>query len=487
MRQWVWGLALTVGLSGCQLMPTFPDGKQVTGGGGATSREFPDVIQGLNFRDLSSAGQGLIANGGGNLVGSNGNTLVRAGAVQPGAAPAAAPVMGTDMAVMAPTGKVAAEAGKVSPSGGGGAHSGNVWGGLGYGYYGYFGGSGEQMALVSAQEAELPGSKGGLQEIMNTIAAPVLKNWATDARLVSSFATLGADGLLAEGVDSDTSIGSPIGMVKPAVAIALPDRGGPVVEPGGMWSLIYNSTRRNEVLQFHVRRSKTTVIRMRFAPVQLVAERVQVDSAEAVKRLTKAITDKAFQSIEEKSRKDYFTGQSFEQPQTGQWDNEYSRTEVVYAVPGKARWNASLEQSLGKLVWQLNFYSSEGGDVPVPMMGDAEPGAVSSSTSAVSESEPGVSGGSAGMIAPAPCVPSFKPGTQWRQGWFNNSGSGLIDAQTGEVIRFSRPTRSFYRDGKGVVMPIECAPSAVPLPVPSAATTPTPTSAPNSSSGSGAS
>jgi hypothetical protein len=43
---------------------------------------------------------------------------------------------------------------------------------------------------------------------------------------------------------------------------------------------------------------------------------------------------------------------------------------------------------------------------------------------------------------PEPC-----PSPKWveEQGWFNNSAQGMVDAETGTVIRFTRPTRNYYR------------------------------------------
>ncbi|MNS07153.1 hypothetical protein D3C72_385890 [compost metagenome] len=281
-----------------------------------------------------------------------------------------------------------------SPLSPGGVASGNVYGG-GYGYgYAYVGGPSVPMALVSVTEAEAAGSRGPLKAILETLVAPVLKDWAPDAHLVSSSGSLDAEG-------------------RALVPSPSPSPGQPAYGYyGGYdagWRLSYASPTRQEALNFHVMADKTLVIRMRWAPLNLAATPIGVDADEAVKKLTAAIEDATFKAEEEKTGTDYFFGTAFQPaPVFGAPGPYQERVESVYDVPPEARWNATLQSILGKQVWELYFYRP------------------------YTETDP-------------------PPSTGY---WFDNSARGMVDAQTGGVIRFTRPSKRYYPTG----------PSAMPLP-----------------------
>ncbi|MDB5100681.1 MAG: hypothetical protein JWM80_5102 [Cyanobacteria bacterium RYN_339] len=413
-----------------------------------------EPLNGIEFKPITAGTSkfianngGIVAAGGGNIVAAGGGNIVAAGggnAVSTNASGAVAMAPSAKSAA-APSAAIASDArgestglGIVSNGGGGlvantppqdtasggGAYSGNVW--SYYGYNGYFGGYGDQqMALVSMQQAELPGNKGGFADVIGTTAAPIVKAWAADARLVSSSAMVGNDGALLPA-DANNGGGGP--MMGKMIAVDSAIYGG-YGDPTG-WSLTYASTRRTEVLSFTVTPAKTTVVRMRWEPLNLDPARVSADSTSAVKKIIAAVKDKGFKGAEETSGKDYFLGFPFDQPKTGQWDGDYQRTEVVYDVPANARWNVSLQEIMGKLVWQMNYYAPYEG--VTTNVGVATPA-----------SEPMIVAAGAGndTAKPAPCTPKF----QEQSGWFNNSAQGMVDAETGTVIRFSRPTRSFYK------------------------------------------
>ncbi|HEY9765376.1 MAG TPA: hypothetical protein V6C82_03390 [Chroococcales cyanobacterium] len=267
--------------------------------------------------------------------------------------------------------------------------SGNAYGSYMYGYYGLD----REMSLVSASQAETSGFNGSsFQELLQTIVTPVVKNWATDARMVRSEGDLAEDGTLGEGGFNPS------------------------------WRLSYISAERQEEIDFVVGASKTLVIRLHWAPLNLSPETVAVDSATALKTLKAAIMDKEAKSEEEKSGLDYFLGTAFVKP-------EYSpgyRSEVLYELPPAARWIVGLRYTLGHLFWIIN------------------------GNPAISMNQNG---------------PDY---------WLNNSVTGMIDAQSGALIRFSRPSKVFY------VMPAPM-PSPVPgikMPFPSITPTPSPTSTP---------
>jgi hypothetical protein len=327
--------------------------------------------------------------------------------------------IGTGSAVPAPAATsaptVVPSASALSP---GGATSGNIYGG-GYGYgYGYYGGSSVPMALVSVTEAEAPGSRGPLKAILETLVAPVLKDWATDAHLVSSSGSLDAEGQALVPSPTPSSMATPPGYGY---------YGG--YDTG--WRLSYVSPSRQEALNFHVAADKTLVIRMRWAPLNLAATPIAVDADEAVKKLTAAIEDQAFRSEEEKTGTDYFFGTAFQPVPTVPPGGYQERVEIVYDVPPQARWNATLQSVLGKQVWELNYYR------------------------AYSESDP------------PPQAPDH---------WFDNSARGMVDAQTGVVVRFTRPSKRYFPQYPSPMPPTSIPSPIVPTMPPSP---PSPTTAPS--------
>jgi hypothetical protein len=245
--------------------------------------------------------------------------------------------------------------------------------------------------------------------------------------------------------------------------------GGYYGEQAG-WRLTYLSPTRNEMLSFFVTPQKTLIVRMRWAPLTLSPESVTVDSASAIKKLIAAIEDKSARGEEEKSGLDYFLGTPFDQPKTPNGDDNYSKAEVVYDVPDKVRWNVSLQSVMGRMVWELNYYGYEemgyGGGVIAASTGTAVAVAAPAAEAKFAlQSTPAI------MPMPRP-MPSSQPGQpgEWRESYFQNNARGMIDAQTGAVIRFTRPVRHFYRDWSYQPTPM---PSLMPKPSPVPSTAPT--------------
>jgi hypothetical protein len=449
-----------------------------------TGNQPAEPLAGISFRPISPANSqylsGLISAGGLGLtsgqVGGNAAPRATAEAATSKSAPAAAPAPAADAVL---SGGDSASNAAVQTIGG--AYSGNVWGGLGYQYYFGFGG-GEQMSLVSVQEADAAGSSGGFTEAL-AIVAPVVKAWAPDARLTESRSALNNEGQLnVRPMPAGADV---------AVSTRASMDGGSPFNAGEGWRFVYLSSSRNEMLQFVVMPDKTSILRLRWAPLDLDPARVKVGSQAAISALIKAISDKSFRGEEETSQKDYFFGHAFTQPKTGEWDNENHTTEVLYQVPSNARWNVSLQQVVGKLVWDINWYasddgsgvsvspglpgSSEPGVVAGSMPGSSEPGVVEGSMPGSTEpgGAPGASEGSSGDEAvtsseggtastqaafrlrqastigmvpvpePFPVPPAPCPGgaRQEKNVYTNNGGQGMVDAETGTVIRFTRPTR----------------------------------------------
>ena len=306
-----------------------------------------------------------------------------------------------------------------------GLSSGNMNGGYGYAYaYGPgYGGGSEPTALVSLTESSTAGAKGTYQQLLASVVQPVLADWAKDGKLLSVYASTGSDGLLPEPSPA------PAGYPEGCQVYQSPEEAG--------WRLSYYSKSLNEMLNFHVTPAKTLVVRARWAPLDLAAVPVAVDNDAALEALVAAIETPGFQGAEEKSGEDYFMGGTFTSPTPcfgpaiptpmpvaigpaggmpypePTYDAYANRLEVVHDVPATARWNVNLQVILGKPVWELSFYApyEPFPARPVPMTKEEA------------------------MAQPPYEDPGFH---------FNNSARGLVDAVTGTVIRFSRPSKQHY-------------------------------------------
>lgn len=453
-------LVLITGLlAGCNVPLLTAGGKPPVGAG---VNQPAEPLAGITFKPISAANARLIGSGGGNIVSAGAGNAVSMDSAR-AAAPAAAPMPGAVAeGAMAPnSGGVIGKSASAPGGPVGGAYSGNVWNNYGYGHYfspyGYGAGGGQEpMALVSITEAETGGGKGSFQDVIKNVAAPVIKAWAADGRLVSSNAVLGSDGQIFNDPNAQ-------GARKPGLDVY---GGGYYGEQAG-WRMTYLSPTRNEMLSFFVTPQKTLIVRMRWAPLSLNPENVTVDSASAIKKLIAAIEDKSARAEEEKTGLDYFLGTTFEQPQTPNGDNNYNKVEVVYDVPDRARWNVSLQSIMGRMVWELNYYSYEemgyGGGVIAAGTGTAVAVAAPAveakfALQQVSAARP--------AIAPMPMpMPSGQAGA-WRESYFQNNAQGMIDAQTGAVIRFTRPMKHFYRDWNAVEPVFPDKPKPLPEPQP---------------------
>lgn len=236
-----------------------------------------------------------------------------------------------------------------------------------YGSYGF----NEQMSLVSLFEAEAAGYAGSsFQEMMGTLINPVIRDWSSDARLVSTYGAI-------EG-DSTT------------------------------WNLSYMSKTRSESLDFTVGKTKTSIIRKAWGPLMIQPEKIAVDSTAALKSLQDAIMNQNAKSEEDRTGKDYFFGTPLSSA------NQGSQMEVLYRLPANARWNISLQSILGHTVWQIDGYAS---NPPAP-----SPTPSTAATNATSVS-------------------------------ICDYAHGMIDAETGALIRLSRPYQYTYTNGGTEIVP----------------------------------
>ena len=429
-----------------------------------------EPLNGIEFKPLTQGAAQYLSQNGSGLIAAGGGNATAPAAAMPGAAPMAGAKASTGGAGIAMDAAMGAEESARSAGGdadgqkAGGAFSGNVWSPYSFGYYfgyGGFGGGGmDQMALVSVQEGETKGSSGSFAAVIADVVGPVVKAWAPDGRLTQSGAVLTNDGKVYVEPRSDENAD---------MMIARPGYGGgygPFGDGNG-WRMVYTSTERSEILSFTVTAEKTTVIRMRWAPLDLAPERVTVDSSDAVKKLIAAISDKGYKGEEEKTMKDYFMGYPFEQPKTGEWDSADHKTEVLYNVPANARWNVNLQNVMGKVVWELNWWAQE--DAQVMRGGVAVP--TFATKPAVMED---------GDWEERECPEPAKVTNSYT----NWNGQGMVDAETGAVIRFTRPTKTSYSYYNGPDYPCyppspKPKPSTTPSASPSTEPSPTPTDTPD--------
>lgn len=287
---WVLGLALMATLSGCAGLPNLQSvpgangkpGANVIAAGSNVVNQPLEPLNGLQFRPITDGA--MLQNGGLQSALNSGNASAGTKAAAGGpttnavaadmAMPVAAPAPmagGASGGGMAESSMVARDA-KV-----GGAYSGNVYGYYGYGYF--FGAENDQMALVSLQQAEAAGVNGGFKDVVAQVAAPAVKEWAQDARLVQTQALVDQDGKLFPAPEgSESSSSNPLDGF-------YGDRSG--------WRLVYRSTTRGEVLIFTVTQAKTLVIRLRWAALNLDPARVAVDSGAAIQSVSQAVDRKS--------------------------------------------------------------------------------------------------------------------------------------------------------------------------------------------------
>lgn len=267
-----------------------------------------------------------------------------------------------------------------------GAYSGNMDAYYSSGYYSARQDA-DQRVLVSMTRAEGPGSRGPLREVLDGIVAPVLQAWAPDGKLVRS-----------EGrVDS---LGEPLGTAAPSSASPWSNEA-----PGWpTWRLLYTSESRHEVLEFFVGRDRTLAVRMRWAPLALPTEAIKVDGNEAVRRLVAAIRDPNARSVEAQTGRDYFLDVPFVTKSVP--PALPGRNELLLELPADATWRVSLQSLFGKLVWRLSYAYPMA--PPQPWAGGEQP--------------------------PKPPF-SFLNG---------NGIEGMVDAETGAVIRFNRLVKHYF-------------------------------------------
>ena len=262
----------------------------------------------------------------------------------------------------------------------------------------FFSGPYGPMKLESATEARGSGSAGGWADIKAQVVAPVLADWTNDARLIASHGTLDAEGNTAQGTER---------------------------WPGELgWRATYAAPGLNEVLEFHVTAVGSTITRLRWAPVDLNLDAAGIDAKAALATIGAALGDAGARSEEDKLGHDYFFGKdgggvgifggasggiavAVAEPAVMPMPVDVGGAPIAAPTPGPTprpvfelkaggRWNASLNAIGDKVVWELHY----------------------------------------------------DPGEQaWQPpvgGWSTDpSAYGMVDAASGALIRFRRPSQYF--------------------------------------------
>jgi len=400
------GLALSLG--GCQGLGNTGLTPPASQGPAASSSERAyGTFGGLKFGPLSNAGASLIST----PVSSNATDASRT---------TVAPVSSNDAGSSSIPGSVgdiqvstsSLAVGEPSPNGGGTSSSMIVptyWGSYTYGPYG-------QMKLESVTEAKAPAARGTLAEVVAQLVKPVLADWAPGARLVTVNGILDANG-------AATS-----------------------------WQLAYVAENLHEAMWFDLRPGGSSVVFLRWSPVVLDVGRLKIDSTGAVQAVVAAIENPNFKSREELLGRDFFqdayappigvlpgsnSGGAVAMPAVApdSWSPPpsprpsaavadpqaspkveasatptpvptpllvpvTSQVTLTHLTPG-GTWNAQLTMIGDYLVWQLNYQASYLSEV------------------ARSTKYP----------------PDEGDSTTYTSSWV----SAMVDAATGEVIRFNRP------------------------------------------------
>jgi hypothetical protein len=397
-------MALAVALAGCQAkLPTTLPNTQVGNTQNGKVEAPPMRLAGLQFTAVSPETAAQLAQKGG--MGSNAESATRAsGAAAPMAPPA--PGMAADSAVGA---KMVA-----SP----------------YYFGSYFSGPYGQMKLNSVTEAKAAGSAGTWKAMQADVIAPVIAEWAADARLIQTNGSLGADGKPVQGSEN---------------------------YPGeNAWRASYASASRGEVLEFTINAGETHVVRMQWVPIVIDSNSMAVDASDAVAKLTRVVADAAFMGKEDELGRDYVFG------------DQNGGVGIGIAVPAMAR--ASVNTAVAV-------------DAPPPPT--STPGSSGSASTSIAVGEPApdvymppkeepvyklASGGRwyvnlqtigdhlvwdlSYNPPPDTTVRNYNPGETFT----DNYAYGMVDAKTGDVIRLRRPMK--------ITLPVGPTPATKPEPRP---------------------
>lgn len=419
-------LAASVVLSaipGCAISGLLPFG-QNTSKPGPAQGEFKSKLANLEFRSISQETQNQLEKVAPNLMGNSGSASA---AREAGVTAPAAPNVGADAITK-------------GGSQGGGSDGGYSMGVptssyapsiYNYGYY--FSGPFGPMKLDKVVEATTAGSNAGWSQIRDQLINPVLADWATDAGLITSSATLDDNGdpIQAQG--------------------AYPGEVG--------WRLAYAAPSIREAMYFLVTPAETKVVRMRWVPITIDTGAVKVDAKAAIDRAKAGIRDAGFKSLEDLKGFGFFypkeegfgapaskgmppvmsdvavaapsygggsSGSAGSSTGTQVYYQPKHQEQELYELQGGGRWYANLSVIGDYTLWELNYNAYA--NVSRPDMGRAEPAIMPAVPSGTPRPE----------VDQGQEKPAYKPEPY---SYVDNYVYAYVDARNGDVIRLRRPRK----------------------------------------------
>ncbi|MNS07155.1 hypothetical protein D3C72_385910 [compost metagenome] len=259
-------------------------------------------------------------------------------------------------------------------------------------------------SLVSAQEAFLPGYGGPFPVLRATRLDPLAASWAADATLVRA------------NVSPEELRG---GLPPPPMVCVYNPFGPP-------WDLVYVSESKQEALRFLVDERRILVLHLRWQrpgvdmpPPTVVppgATPVQnwppVSREAAREKLLAALRTPGAVGSEERARWNGFYSQPHAEPSYYPDAEPNLAPGPVYDVPETTMWRTALQQILGRWVW---VFHTDAATAPVASSGTAPYGV---------------------LCTTVPGTPRLVT---------EPAAFGMVDATTGQVIRFTRPVRRLVR------------------------------------------
>lgn len=262
-----------------------------------------------------------------------------------------------------------------------------------------------RRALMGVKEAILPGFGGAFPTLRAERLDPLVASWAPDAKLVRANVS-----------QEELQGGSP--PPRP-ICVYTPVYGPP-------WDVVYVSESKQEALRFFVDDRRILVLHLSWQrpgidmpppPVLTPGGSPApgwppVGREAAVSRLAAALRTPGTVSEEERARWNYFHSLPHAEPSYYADEAPNLEPGPVYELPASLTWNASLQQILGRWVWVLQA--------------DAAPSASPSPAPATYRI----------LCTTIPGVPHLEPA---------GGAFGMVDAESGTVIRFTRPARRIDR------------------------------------------
>ncbi|MEK7432466.1 MAG: hypothetical protein AABZ74_04980 [Cyanobacteriota bacterium] len=185
---------------------------------------------------------------------------------------------------------------------------------IGGGSYFPSGNSFEEYVMIDYEEGVTNGFSGSSSDAYNKIVKPVLKEWASDSRMVNTSGTTDD-----KGNNKNQN----------------PPQNGYYDQ--FKWNFTFASSSKKEIYSFFISEKETYVSRQKWGLKDLSPENITIDSAKAIQIYKEKVADKTFQP----DNQNYYKSQN---------------SELLYSIPSNGTWNFYLQQDKDGLVWSVNVY-----------------------------------------------------------------------------------------------------------------------------------